>query len=355
MRVFTRSMPDHQAPIDPGVAVEATLPAFGLGLLAYFWGRLSRRHPDVLHIQYQAAAYDLKGGINLLPWLLARRAPRVLRALTFHDLRRPYLFPGAGRLRPWSVRALAAGSDVVVATNRADEAQLRRWLDAGRVASIPIGSNIEPEPLPNWDEAEWRRSRGLPPGLPLLVFFGFLNQTKGVEDLLQAVRRLREQGRRAVLVLMGDLIGSSDPTNRRVAEAIQRQIASLGLQDDVRFSGYLDPRGVSEHFAAASLAVLPYRDGVSLRRGTLMAALAHGLPILSTQPQVEEPALRQEENIALVPPGDPQALAAEIARLLDDPGRRARLAEGARRLAGQYAWDRLARLHLEAYQRARGA
>lgn len=351
VRVITRGGTEGDPPRDPGVEVDTGLPGFGADLMAYFWRRLGRERPDVLHIQYQAAAYQLRGGINLLPHLVRLRARRTLRAVTFHDLRLPYLFPGARPLRGWAVRTLARGSRLAVATNRGDEAQLQAWLPAQRVLNIPIGSNIQPEPLPDWDEVGWRRERGLPPRVPLLVFFGFLNQSKGVEDLLQAVRLLRAQGRSTALVLMGDLVGSSDPTNVRVAEGIRRRIGELGLDEQVFFTGYLDPRSISQHFAAATLAVLPYRDGISLRRGTLMAALAHGVPTLSTLPQTSEPALRQGHNIAFAPAADPVALAREIARLLDDRDLRRRLARGARELAEEFAWERLARLHLEAYQR----
>ncbi|OQY27485.1 MAG: hypothetical protein B6243_12960 [Anaerolineaceae bacterium 4572_5.2] len=53
-------------------------------------------HPaDVLHIQYQAAAFELKGWLNWLPWYLRRWKGRPKIVTTFHDLRIPYLFPKA--------------------------------------------------------------------------------------------------------------------------------------------------------------------------------------------------------------------------------------------------------------------
>ena len=72
---------------------------------------------------------------------------------------------------------------------------------------------------------------------------------------------------------------------------------------------------MSAHLAAADLMVMPYRDGVSLRRGTLMAVLAHGRPLLTTAPAAPTPELRQGENMWLVPPDDPAALAAELFRV----------------------------------------
>jgi hypothetical protein len=48
---------------------------------------------------------------------------------------------------------------------------------------------------------------------------------------------------------------------------------------------------VSTFLHAADLMVMPYRDGVSLRRGTLMAVLAHGRPLLTTTPPIPTPEL----------------------------------------------------------------
>ena len=63
--------------------------------------------------------------------------------------------------------------------------------------------------------------------------------------------------------------------------------------------------------------MLPYREGASLRHGSLMAALAHGLPIVSTQVPADVrsaqglfPLLRDGESALLVPPEEPADMAA---------------------------------------------
>ena len=60
---------------------------------------------ELVNVQYQAAAYNMRAAaIHYLPWRLRGVAPTVV---TFHDLRVPYLFPKAGRLREAAVRGLA--------------------------------------------------------------------------------------------------------------------------------------------------------------------------------------------------------------------------------------------------------
>ena len=73
-----------------------------------------------------------------------------------------------------------------------------------------------------------------------------------------------------------------------------------------------------------------------------MAALAHGLPIISTRPRVAMPELRHGENILLVPPDAPVALAEAIAGLADDAELQRRLGEGAARLAQSFTWEKIA-------------
>ena len=109
------------------------------------------------------------------------------------------------------------------------------------------------------------------------------------------------------------------------------------------------PGRVSAHLAAADLMVMPYRDGVSLRRGTLMAVLAHGRPLVTTAPATPTPELRHGENVWLVRPDDATTLAGAITALAADPTRRGQLGRGAREVAGLFDWGRIAGLTADFY------
>ena len=79
---------------------------------------ISERQIDVVHIQYQTAAFDLKPAINLLPWYLRRSSPRPAIVTTYHDLRVPYLFPKAGPVRRWVTHMLGRHSDSLIFTTQ---------------------------------------------------------------------------------------------------------------------------------------------------------------------------------------------------------------------------------------------
>jgi glycosyltransferase involved in cell wall biosynthesis len=326
------------------------------------WGQTQHMirevQPDVVHIQYQSAAYGLHGAINYLPWRLrlTRQRPRVLT--TFHDLRFPYLFPKAGPLRWHSVLALARGSDACVVTNPADWQRLNAAGLGPKLRPIPIGSNIACEPPASYERARQRAQWGANPHTWLLAYFGFLNAGKGGETLVRCLAELVKAGRPAGLLMVGGKIGSSDPTNMAYLGRVEALIAELGLTGCIQWTGFTGSEEVSANLLATDCAVLPYREGASLRHGSLMAALAHGLPIISTRmtdglgAEAERafPALLDGQNALLVSPEAPSEMAEAVTRVMTDANLRARLSAGALALSREFEWDTLASKHLESYR-----
>lgn len=307
--------------------------------------------PDVIHIQYQAAAFHLHPAINLLPRYLRRRRRTLSMAVTFHDLRVPYLFPKAGPLRWRSNLELARHSDLVIATNAEDRERLHAYPDlAGKLREIPIGANIQPDPPADFDRDKQRALWGVGRQDLLLCYFGFLNASKGAEELVVAVSLLAGRGVPVHLLMIGGQVGASDPTNAAYLEQVMALIRDQAIDDRVHWTGFTQASQVSANLLASDIAVLPYRDGVSFRRGSLMAAIAHGLPVVSTEPMVSIPEIVAGENMWLVPARSPEALADAIAPLWNDSALRERLGAGSDSLADLFAWSTIAARHVQAYR-----
>jgi len=324
-----------------GLAIHRVVPGWGWRLW-HTVGRLQATQAlDVLNIQYQTAAYRMHPAINLLPpWFLGERKPPIV--VTFHDLRAPYLFPKAGPLRWQAVIALARRATGVIVTNREDEIQLAEYAPPTSTVRIPIGSNIEPRLPSGYDRHAARARWGVGPGDILLGYFGFLNEGKGGEDLIATLALLVERGSPAHLLLIGGRAGTSDPTNVEYARRVDGLIEQRGVLHRVHRTGFVSPEEVSASLTACDVCVLPYRDGVSLRHGSLHACLAHGRPIVTTRPAVTTSELRADENAMLVPPGDTRAMAGAVERLAGDRELRQRLGVGASTLAAGFTWDRIA-------------
>jgi glycosyltransferase involved in cell wall biosynthesis len=357
VHVITSASPNTEHATCNTVIVHRNICDWGWGCWSNIVQLLDKIRPDIVNFQYQAAAYAMHPAINFLPLRLrtgTESHPRT--AVTFHDLKVPYLFPKAGRLRWWVNLALARWSDAAIVTNAEDFARLSTYSFIHSLSLIPIGSNITPQPPAGYDRDAWRARWGVGPNDLLLSYFGFLNESKGGETLIRALARLmqREYNVQSIsnfqpptsdlqLMMVGGKVGSSDPTNMAYLEKVEGLIEELGLTDKVFWTGYTPQSEVSTNLLASDICVLPYRDGASFRRGSFMAALAHGLAIVSTRPRVDVPELRHGENILLVPPDAPVALAEAIARLAESPDMRRRLGEGAARLAQDFTWEKIAK------------
>jgi glycosyltransferase involved in cell wall biosynthesis len=309
----------------------------------------------IVHIQYQAAAYDMNPAVNTLPAYLRVRLPGSRVITTFHDLRVPYIFPKAGPLRRAAIHTLDRLSHATVVTNRADLSSLegadgelrdrpfKRWL-------IPLGSNVRCAPPPGYDRAVWRAKIGADERTLVLSYFGFMNESKGVDVLVDSVASLMERGIRASLLMVGGETGVTDPTNRAFSVKVKQSIAAHRLDSRVLWTGFASAQDVSAYLLSSDVCVLPFRDGVSLRRGSLLAALTHGLAVVTTMPDGAEPLLRNGENIAMVKRNDPTAIADAVEYLWRDEGRRRQLSMGAQLLAARFKWPDIAAKHMEMYE-----
>lgn len=336
------------------------LPNWGGGCWRRVARFLAKTRPDILHIQYQAAAFDLGGWVNWLPWYLRKRQPHSKIVTTFHDLRIPYIFPKAGPFRWKSVLALARYSDAVICTNREDLHALSQNLNQGngghspspRLMHIPLGSNVEAQPPADFNRVAWRANYGADDSTLLLAYFGFLNDSKGGEELIKALALLRLRDINAHLLLIGGEVGDADPSNAAYAQKIRALIDSLGLVGAVHRTGFVTEAEVSANLLSADAVVMPYRDGISFRRTTLIAALRHGCPVVSTEPV--NPAFLPEvvagENMLLTPPGDAAALAETIAPLAYNPTLRLKLSRAASSLGRQFEWSQIAGQTAALYQ-----
>ena len=184
-------------------------------------------------------------------------------------------------------------------------------------AIVPNG--IEPVPLSGLQDMPFeaaRREDGR------IVYSGRLLGSKGLATLFRALRRL-PRDRWSV-----DLAGAGDMS------AWTRFARSLGLPDErVRFLGSLSRDALLRRLRAASIFVLPsYYESCPF---SLIEAMALGIPCVATSIPALGAMIADGETGLLVPPGNPEALATALSRLLADPELGARIGEAGRRVASE--------------------
>jgi len=160
-----------------------------------------------------------------------------------------------------------------------------------------------------------------------LVHVGAFDGLKGQDVAIAALDRLAARGLDVTLLFLGD--------GPRRAEA-EADAAARGLAPRCHFAG--EVRDVPDRLAASHLLLLPSQsEGASM---TLMESMAAGCPVLVHDLPGPRELCQNGTAGALLPTLDPEAWAAEIARLLLHPGERACFTAGGRAAAAEWTIER---------------
>lgn len=322
---------------------------------------------DILHIQHAAGTYGFERAIFLLPLLLKATGWRGKIVTTVHEYgwwewQPPGISPRLlewlkvwGQEHGWWDREdgfLLTLSDAVITTNTDAEAIIYKRLPklSSRVYRIEIAANIEVAPIQRQLAGQLlRKNCNWSEDTVVVTFFGFLHPVKGLETLLPAFKQVLLTHPQTRLLLVGGVesLALQGEDAQRYWHKLHTLVAELGLNQLVHFTGYVQAETASHYLAGADIGVLPFNHGLTLKSGSLLTLLAHGLPVVATQHNV---ALPNGHPVLLVPPRDLDALATALLRLLNDPIERLRLGETGRTFMQNFSWQNIARSHLHIYK-----
>lgn len=274
--------------------------------LRRLWRDASKWQGSWVAIQYTSLAWSRRGfPVMLLAVLEILRREKIQCAISFHE---PAGTPAArpfDRIRSacqtWVVRQLHARATLSIFADPADRIS---WLKQGdaKAEFIPIGANI-----PERVQKGAARTGFDRPERTVAVFClsNPPNADREIQDIAVATRRAAENGLRIRVVFVGR--GTAEAT-KDIAVAFRGspvEIANLGLREPTEISEIL----------AESDALLCVRGCLYPRRGSAIAGIACGLPIIGYAGQAEGTPLA-EAGVVLVPYGDRNALGAALSEVL---------------------------------------
>jgi len=249
-------------------------------------------------------------GLNGLKKVMSRRS------LSYYQRQYP-LLARTERTLHRSVSALI-GNSTAVATELAEESgELRK------VGLIHNGIEIPAQANRNTRD-RYRREFRIPEDSFVLTVVANLIEYKGHADLISALASVRDRlGLNWRLLLVG--------RDEGIGPALRRQAESLGLTEHIVWVGEFGQP--YEALAAADVGVLPsHEEGFS---NSLLEKMANGLALVATRVGGNTDAVIDGQSGLLVPPRDPAALGAAIAKLYEDPALRTRLGAAARQRVEQ--------------------
>jgi len=258
--------------------------------LTTFW-RIYRYQPDVVVLQwwvpFWAPVWLVIGG--LLRLFLRRPLVILCHNVLPHEAR---------WWDVWLARLVLRLGTQFIVQSPAEEKKLVGLLPEAQVTIVPhpVYDMFAGERVPR---EVARAQLGLPADVPILLFFGIVREYKGLQDVLAALPEVQARLGKVILVVAGEFWDDKQP----YLDLIER----LGIGDSVVIEDrYIPNEAVARYFSAADVLVAPYRRVTG--SGPIQMARGLKVPVIATS--VCEGLI--EGTSRVVPPHDPQALAAAI-------------------------------------------
>ena len=289
----------------PGVCVRRLPDRFGLRGLGWLDRELARDPPDRILVQYVPHAFGFRAMNLPFAFWVAMRARRLAPVwVMFHEVasplvRRPMRHNLLAIVNRFMARTLARAADRLLVSIPAWSSLLLQICPRARPGEwLPVPCNVATAADPTAVAAARARHTSIALA-PLVGHFGTFRRS--ITDLLgPAVVGLLESKPQAEVLFIGR------ESERYLVEMIA---AYPELAQRMAATGELSPAAVAAHLQACDVLLQPYADGVSSRRGSVMAGLANRLPVVTNLGALSEPLWAETSGAMVVSRPDPVALA----------------------------------------------
>jgi glycosyltransferase involved in cell wall biosynthesis len=277
-------------------------PLRDLKTLWMLWRLMRQARPDVVHTHTAKAGFVGR----VAAWL----AGVPVRVHTFHGhVFQGYFSPAKTRVFLWLERFNARLSDRLITispTLRDELAEKYRIAPAEKFGVVPLGLELSPFAQTPRHQGYFRARFNLPADAPLIGIVGRLVPVKNHALFLDMAARVKKMIPDARFVIIG---------NGETRLPIEAQVEALGLNGAVTFTGW--QQDVKSAYSDMDVLVISsHNEGTPV---SVIEALAAGVPVVSTAVGGVPDLLLQGAYGRLVPPGDPDGLAAAVAAALNDP------------------------------------
>lgn len=228
----------------------------------------------------------------------------------------------------WLYRLAFSRADRLLPVSRYTADVVRRQFPRTKIGVVPGGFSME----------GIAQERAAPGAEPRILSVGAVKPRKGFHTLIEAMGILKAQG----IAFRAECLGPKWLNG--YFDRIETRMKELGLGDRVRFAGRVSEHELRTAYAAADLFVLPSEHEGTAFEGlglVYLEAMARGVPAIGCLESGATDVIHDGVNGLLVPPGDPEKLAAAIRRVLSDDALRRKMSEAAPSSVDRFRWKKV--------------
>ncbi|WP_239016507.1 glycosyltransferase family 4 protein [Sphingorhabdus pulchriflava] len=313
-------------------AVTSTITENSLNSFVAAAAKINRSGADIVWLQHEFGLFGGPAGDLILELLERVAAPLIV---TLHTVLPE---PDADQLRVIQELVARAAKLIVMSEGAGRLLHTVYGADADQVVVIPHG--VPDRPFGRTQE--FKRKFGFD-DRQVMMTFGLLSSGKGIETVIEALPAIVEKTPGTLYCIVGathpNLLAREGEAYR---ERLQAQAKALGVADHILWrDAFLESDELLDLIEAADIYVTAYPGAAQATSGTLSYAVALGKAVIST-PFAHALELLGDEHGILVPFNDSDAIAREVASLLDEPDRRLALQQRAYARGRDMLWSSFA-------------
>lgn len=275
---------------------------------------------DIIHIQYPTVGFGSKLG----PQMISILKPCII---TLHEVSQTHI------LRRLSLYPFTIRSRHIIFTNsfeRDYSVKYAPWISS-RSSIIPIGSNI---PSGKYETEIINDDK-----INEITYFGLIRPQKGLEDVLTLAKLIKEK----YLPLCIRIIGMPDPRQINY----YNELRVIAKDYPVIWDIGLSEKEVAKLLARSKIAYVPFPDGASERRGSLLALLSNAVATVTTRGLHTPSDLDGVVEFA----SNPEQALKVINKIIYDKEWQMRLIKNGLAYANRFTWENIAAKHIELYEK----
>ncbi|MHB9040616.1 MAG: glycosyltransferase family 4 protein [Melioribacteraceae bacterium] len=298
---------------------------------------------DLVCLQFEYGIFDGRTGSHILSLLRELRMPIVT---TLHTILKN---PDPDQKRV--LEEVAALSDrLVVMSGRGSEfLQTVYSVPKEKIDLIPHGIPDVPFVDPSFNKDLFGVE-----GKTVLLSFGLLSASKGIETVISAMPKIVERYPDCVYMVVGathpHVVQNEGETYRLSLQWLAQQ---KGVESNVIFyNRFVSLEELVEFIGAADIYITPYLNEAQITSGTLAYTVGAGKAVISTPYWYAQEMLADGRGV-LVPFRDPDVLAEQVINLLDNEAERQAMRKRAYLFGRSMIWSEVAQLYMKSFERAR--